>query len=46
MYETVPDNFDAFEELEAEQERYRRMRRRLAYAYGDYDREVEETDEM
>ena len=45
-YETVPDNYDAFEELEAEQERWRRMRRRLAYAYGDCGREEEETDEI
>ncbi len=39
MYETVPDNYDAFEELEAEQKRCRRMRRRLAYLYGEEERE-------
>ncbi len=33
MYE-IPDNYNAFEELEAEQERRQRMRKRLAYIYG------------
>lgn len=38
MYE-VPDNYDAFEELEAEQERLQRVRKRLAYAYGKVEGE-------
>lgn len=45
MYETAPDNYDAFEELEAEQERWRRMHRRLAYLYGEAERENRENEE-
>lgn len=46
MYEVVPDNYDAFEELEAEQERRQRMRKRLAYIYGEAEREGGEEDEQ
>lgn len=45
MYETVPDNYDAFEELEAEQQRWQRMHRRLAYLYGEAEREGWEDEE-
>ncbi len=45
MYEIVPDNYDAFEELEAEQERLQRVRKRLAYAYGKAEGEGWEEEE-
>ncbi len=45
MYE-IPDNYNAFEELEAEQERRQRMRKRLAYIYGKTEWEGWEEDEQ
>ena len=45
MYEIVPDNYDAFEELETEQERLQRMRKRLAYIYGEVEREEREDEQ-
>ena len=44
MYERCADNYDAFEEYEAEQERLRMMRKRLAYAFGDAEREDREDE--
>lgn len=40
----VPDNHDAFEEYEAEMERTRRMRKRLAHEYGEDGREDREDE--
>lgn len=43
MYEMAPDNYDAFEEYEAERERLKRMRRRYTYAYGEDETEHDVT---
>ncbi len=45
MHEVIPDNYDAFEELETEQERLQRMRKRLAYIYGEVEREEREDEQ-
>lgn len=40
----VPDNLDAFEQYEEEQERRSRMKKRLAYAYREAEREDREDE--
>ena len=40
----VSDNLDAFEQYEEEQERRRRVEKRLAYAYGEAEREDREDE--
>lgn len=44
MFREVPDNYDLLEIHEAEQERLRRMRKRLEYAFGDAEREEREDE--
>lgn len=45
MYGYVADNYDLFEEYEAELERLKRMRKRLSHDYGDSGMEDEEYGE-
>ncbi|EOS41829.1 hypothetical protein C810_05161 [Lachnospiraceae bacterium A2] len=44
MFERIPDNYDEFEKHEAEMERTRKMRNRLAHAYEQGEREDREND--
>lgn len=41
MNDNIPDNYDLFEQYEAERERINRMRKRIAHAY---DEEREDID--
>ena len=46
MYDNIPDNYDLFEQHEAEQERRHRLNKRLAAAYDAEEREDKEYESV